>query len=346
MLRRALLAAPALAPVLAGLPAAAQGTAPRILSEDLMVPARDAGIELFLRNKRPEALTAFRPDRTLLFVHGITFPASTAFDLPLGGLSWMDYIAARGFDVWCLDVRGYGRSARPPEMGQPAQANPPLVRTGVAVGDVAAAADFIRARRGVPKLAVMGWSYGTVLMGRYAAENPDLVERVVLYAPVGLREGPAPSPAPAGAYRTVTQQTVRGAWTNGVPEGKRAGLLPPGWFEEFADRTWATDPEGQRQSPPVLRVPNGPLADVLESYEARRMLYDPVRITAPTLLVVAEWDQITPPYMAQTIFPQMVNSPGKRLVVLAEGTHAIFMERNRGALFQAVQVFLEEAAAA
>ena len=92
-----------------------------------------------------------------------------------------------------------------------------------------------------------------------------------------------------------------------------------------------------------MRVPNGPLVDVLESYQARRMLYDPGRITAPTLLVVAEWDQITPPYMAQAIFPQMVNSPGKRLVVLGEGTHTIMMERTRGALFQAVQVFLEEA---
>jgi len=31
--------------------------------------------------------------------------------------------------------------------------------------------------------------------------------------------------------------------------------------------------------------------------------------------------------------------------MLADGTHSIIMERNRGALFQAVQVFLEEAMA-
>ena len=122
MHRRALLAAPAIAaPVLAAaVPAAAQTTVPRILSEDLMVPSRDPGIELFLRNKRPESLNAHQPDRTLLMVHGATYPAHTAFDLPLGGLSWMDYIAGRGFDVWSLDLRGYGRSTRPPEMAQPA----------------------------------------------------------------------------------------------------------------------------------------------------------------------------------------------------------------------------------
>jgi alpha-beta hydrolase superfamily lysophospholipase len=70
--------------------------------------------------------------------------------------------------------------------------------------------------------------------------------------------------------------------------------------------------------------------------------YDPAAITAPTLLVGAEWDVITPPYMAATIFPLLTNSPGKRLVTLADGTHAIFLERNRNALFKTVQEFLEE----
>jgi hypothetical protein len=37
----------------------------------------------------------------------------------------------------------------------------------------------------------------------------------------------------------------------------------------------------------------------------------------PTLLVGAEWDRDTPPYMAQTLFPLLVNAPGKRYVALA-----------------------------
>ena len=51
-----------------------------------------------MRNKRPADMTAFRPERTVVYVHGATYPASTAFDLKLDGLSWMDYIAARGYD--------------------------------------------------------------------------------------------------------------------------------------------------------------------------------------------------------------------------------------------------------
>src|SRR5438874_8031662 len=89
---------------------------PRVVMEEHMVPSADQGIELYLRNKRPEGMSRFSPDRVLLFVHGATYPAETAFDLPLGGISWMDYIAQRGFDVWLVDLRGYGRSTRPPEM--------------------------------------------------------------------------------------------------------------------------------------------------------------------------------------------------------------------------------------
>jgi pimeloyl-ACP methyl ester carboxylesterase len=357
MHRRALLASPAVAslglaaplaaPVLLAGQAAAQPAPPRLVTEEHMVPAKDAGIELFVRNKHPEGAGAARPDRTLLFVHGATYPAHTAFDLPLGGLSWMDYIASRGFDVWCMDIRGYGRSTRPPEMSKPAAENPPLVRGETAVADIAAVADFIRARRGLPKLTVMGWSWGTALMGRYAADNASLVERVVLYAPVWLRNTPSltDSGAPLGAYRTVTQAQARQRWLTGVPADKVAGLIPPGWFEHWAGVTWATDPEGLRQNPAVIRAPNGVTLDGREYWSAGRPFYDPAKITAPTLLVLAEWDQDTPLYMASTLFPLLTKSPGKRLVVLAEGTHSIVMERNRGALYQAVQVFLEEAAA-
>jgi esterase/lipase len=59
--------------------------------------------------------------------------------------------------------------------------------------------------------------------------------------------------------------------------------------------------------------------------------------------VQAEWDRDLPPYMAQTLFPLLVNSPSKRYVMLAEGTHTIIMEKNRLQLFEAVQAFLDEA---
>ena len=112
-----------------------------LIVEDMMVPS-EPGIDIFVRNKRPTNLGKYSAERTLLFVHGSTYPAHTGFDLPLGGQSWMDFIAARGFDVYCLDVRGYGRSTRPAAMDEPPQNNPPVARTPYAVKDITAVLEF------------------------------------------------------------------------------------------------------------------------------------------------------------------------------------------------------------
>ena len=272
----------------------------QLATEEMMVKSPDAGIEIYVRNKRPVGMTTFRSDRTLLFVHGATYPAHTSFDLQLDGLSWMDYIAARGYDVYLLDLRGYGRSTRPQEMDQAPDANAPIVRGVTAVTDISAVVDFILKRRSIPRLNLLGWSWGTTLMATYTTQNPGKVERLVLYAPAWIRTTPSLSrPAgPLGAYRTVAREQAKTRWLTGVPEDKKATLIPAGWFETWADATFATDPVGAKVTPPTLRAPNGVQQDGDEFFSAGKPYYDPARITVPTLLVHAEWDRDTPAYMA------------------------------------------------
>ena len=95
-----------------------------LIGEDLRFAHPKWG-EIYVRNKRPADVTSFAPDRIVVLQHGATY-GSTAFDVPVGGLSWMDYLAARGFDTYCLDLPGYGRSARPPQMSEPAEEIRPL----------------------------------------------------------------------------------------------------------------------------------------------------------------------------------------------------------------------------
>src|SRR5947208_15211046 len=92
-----------------------------IVVADLIIPSDTAGILLHLRNKRPAALKTFSAERTILMMHGATYSSESLFDVPLGGVSFMDYLAAHGYDVFALDVRGFGRSTRPPEMEVPAE---------------------------------------------------------------------------------------------------------------------------------------------------------------------------------------------------------------------------------
>lgn len=330
--------------------AATRSAAPTttLITEEFMVPALDPGIEIYVRNKRPADMATFRPERTLLFVHGATYPAHTTFDLKLDGLSWMDYIAARGYDVYLLDLRGYGKSTRPKEMAQKPDANPPIVRTDTAVKDISAVVDFILKRRNIPRLALLGWSWGTFSAPTYTIANPNKVERLVLYAPIWIGQTGRLQQTDLSridAYRTVTREQAHARWYAGVPEEKKDANIPASVFETWADATWATDPDGAKLDPPVIRAPNGIVQDCVETWWAGKPYYDPVKIKAPALLITAAWDADVPASMARTLFPLFVNSPDKRLVELAEGTHSVMMEANRFELFEAVQKFLDEGGA-
>jgi pimeloyl-ACP methyl ester carboxylesterase len=322
--------------------AAAQAKGPKLESTDTMIPSGDPGIQLFVRNKHPAGKES-SPDKILIFVHGATYPAETAFDLPIEGVSMMDLIAARGYDVYLVDVRGYGRSTRPPEMSQPPEANKPIVSTEVAAHDLGAAVDYILKKRKVSKINVMGWSWGTSTAGLYTSGHNDKVSRLVLYAPQWIRtEPPAADAPPLGAYRLVSKDSAKARWLKGVAEDKQADMIPPGVFDAWANATWATDPEAAKKNPPMLRAPNGVMEDNKNYWSAGKAQYDPGKITVPTLLLHAEWDADLPSYLAQNYFAQLKNTPYKRLIELSEGTHTVMMEKNRMQFFRELMGFLDE----
>jgi pimeloyl-ACP methyl ester carboxylesterase len=310
--------------------------------EEFMVSAADPGIKLYVVNKHLSNVQQLSSEKILLFVHGATQPAEATFDLPLEGLSWMDYIARHGWDVYLVDVRGYGRSTRSAEMDQPAEVNPPIVRTDVAIRDVGSAINFILQRRGATKVSLMGWSWGTVIMAAYAAEHNDKVARLVLYGPQWLESSPATSSPPLGAYVAAPMGVARERLQIGAPDDRKRNLMPAGWFEAWSTAALATDPVGSRQNPPVLRSPAGVFQDHQEFWRQGKPYYDPQKIAAPTLIVVAEWDRATPVEGAQELFRRLPSGPDKRLVEIGEGTHFLMLEKNRMQLFEEVGHFLDK----
>ena len=148
---------------------------------------------------------------------------------------------------------GYGKSTRPKEMSEPPEANSPIATGDVAVKDIGSVVDFILRRRNISRLNLLGWSWGTTLMATYTTQNPGKVEKLILYAPVWIRQTASlvqSGPGKLGAYRTVTREQAKERWYTGVPEEKKGSLIPPGWFDAWADATFATDP-GRRTNEPA-----------------------------------------------------------------------------------------------
>jgi pimeloyl-ACP methyl ester carboxylesterase len=292
-------------------------------------------------NKHPKGRDSFAADRVVLFVHGATYPSETVFDIDLPGGSWMDRAARDGYDAYLVDIRGYGRSTRPPSMSMPPADNPAFATSPEAVKDIGSTVDFILKRRAIAKLDLVGWSWGTTLMAGYTAGHNDQVNKLVLYAPIWVLRDPPPISG-AGAYRNVPKEAIRQRSTRGIPPQRVEDISPAAWFDTWWQLALASDPAGAKQSPPVIRAPNGVLKDLADNWIPGKPTYDPEKIHVPTLVIVAEWDQDAPLYMAQNVFEKLINTPSKRYVVIGEGTHTVALEKNRMQLINEVQRFLDE----
>ena len=309
--------------------------------ETFFIDAMDHDIKLHRRNKHEFGKDFFPNNKVILFVHGATYPSETIFDIDLPGGSWMDYAVRRGYDAYMLDIRGYGRSTRPPSMDEPPDCNIAFATTAEAIKDVDATVNFILNRRNVNKINLVGWSWGTAILGDFTAKNNEKVAKLSLYAPLWTLKDPPPFSG-KGAYRSVPKEEARARSLRGIPDSKQEEVSPQAWFDQWWDANLAADPIGAQRTPQVVRAPNGVLMDTLEFLANGITLYDPSHIKVPTLVISAEWDQDTPPFMAHGVFSKLVNTPYKRQVLLAEGTHTIALEKNRMELIKEVQRFLDD----
>lgn len=180
----------------------------------------------FVREKCPPGIAGnadgHAPEgRVVLMVHGGFWPCSVAFDCPHPGYSWMESLAASGYDVFALDMTGHGRSALPLQ-ANPANLSPEdgaglapgvrgaadqpdypfrLASSDTETNDLDAVVEFIRALRGVERVKLIGWSGGGIRTGAYALRHPDKVDRLVIWAssnylPDGPDEPPPEMPVP------------------------------------------------------------------------------------------------------------------------------------------------------
>ena len=92
------------------------------------------------------------------------------FDLQVPGRpdsSVMDWFAEHGFDTWCVDMEGYGRSTKHRD-----------INSDIADGadDLAAATDYIMKTRDNGPLLVYGISSGALRAAAFAERHPERVQ--------------------------------------------------------------------------------------------------------------------------------------------------------------------------
>lgn len=295
------------------------------------------GLTTVVRNKHVK--TGGQP---VLFVHGATYPSTIMFDYAVDGVSWMDWMADRGFDVWCIDLPGYGLSDRPAELSVTADQNPPVVTTADAARDVARAVDFILQRTGAAQIDLVGYSWGTAICGGVAAQSPEKVRRLVLSGALWCRvstQGIGAMGKP-GAWRKVEPSAVVDRWSIGLDDTMKAAISTPDAMRAWAEAAIATDPETGSGAAPYLRAPAGVVQDVQQHWLKDDPTWDPSRVTCPTQIVVGEWDHETTPEQGRDVFDRLSSAPEKRYTLIGAATHSMLLENRRHALYDVVHDFL------
>lgn len=307
-------------------------------------------VKLYLREKATRAVLARGAgNKVVLFVHGAGTPAEVAFDVPYQDYSWMRYLAAAGYDVFSVDMEGYGRSARPPQMDDKCnlsstqqlrfashctQTYPGALTNALSDwNDISAAVAYIRRLRHVKKVNLIGWSQGGPRAGGWAALHPGQVARLVLLAPAYNRNTKAetpPLPVPGVVFNVQSQDEFTANWRRQAPcagqiDAKAAASV---WSEMLA-----SDPVGAKWAPPVRRAPN-----------ASSFGWTTARVRAmrtPTLMVSGIHDKQVAPERVRDFYADL-GSPAKVFIDLGCSSHNAMWEKNHLLLFQASLEWLDK----
>ncbi|MDA0978058.1 MAG: alpha/beta fold hydrolase [Proteobacteria bacterium] len=311
-----------------------------IIKSDYRIPSVTDGHAVLLRNKHLNDEDHRIPEHAVLFVHGATYGATATFDYAIEGESWMDCMAACGFDAWCLDLLGYGESDRPVVMSEPADRHGPIVDTEHAVAEVGRAVDFILKDRQIESVSLIGYSWGSAICGRFAGLFPEKVYALVLSGALWVEQDIASTPdrPEPGSYRTVDVEAVLKRWSTGLSAEAFAQIIPPDRARQWAEAVVGSDPAFETLG--VLRAPTGVIKDYLHCAATGEPWYDPGLITCPVQIVVGELDVETTPEQGQKIFALLQATPEKRITVIGHGTHTMLLENQRRALFDVVGSFL------
>jgi pimeloyl-ACP methyl ester carboxylesterase len=263
---------------------------------------------------------------TVLFVHGSSMASQPTFDLQVDGRpfsSAMDWFAARGFDTWCVDMEGYGRSDKHRDITCD-------IANGAA--DLAAASAYIQSLRGNDGFLVYGISSGALRAAMFAEAHPERVARLALDAFVWTGEG---SPTlqqrrlKLPQFMESKRRPIDRDFVYSIFNRDHPGTAADDVIEAFAEAITALDDS----------MPNGTYIDMC----SRLPLVDPASILCPTIIMRGEYDGIASFDDLIRFFTALPNND-KQFSVMPGISHASFQQKNYMLVYYILHNFFSQPA--
>jgi len=284
-------------------------------------------VRIFLWRKRLRDPAASGPRRgTILFVHGSSMAGTPVFDLHVPGrpeYSVMDWFARLGYDTWCLDCEGYGRS----DKQRPINFD---VSTGA--DDIAAATEYMAKVADEPRALLYGASSGALRAALFAQRSPERVKRLALDAFVWTGEG---SPTLADRrkrlpqYQASNRRPIDRKFVHSIFTRDHPGTADLTVVDAFADAVLALD----------TSVPTGTYVDMT----AKLPLVDPEKLDVPTMLMRGQYDGIASFQDLANFFAKLPN-PDKQFSVMPGIAHSSMRAKNWSISFHLLDSFFSQPA--
>jgi pimeloyl-ACP methyl ester carboxylesterase len=268
---------------------------------------KGSDVDLFLWEK---AAPGGNTKGTVLFVHGSSMASTPTFDLQVEGRpfsSAMHWFACQGYDTWCVDMEGYGRSTKTRDI---------FCDIANGADDLAAATDYIEKTRSAGPLLVYGISSGALRAAMFAERHPERVKRLALDAFVWTGEG---SPTleqrrkKLPEFQKNKRRPMDYAFVQSIFSRDHPGCAEDKVVDAFAKAICALDDS----------MPNGTYIDMC----SRLPLVDPAKITVPTIVMRGQYDGIAG-FEDLTKFFDRLPNPDKQFSVMAGISHASFQQKN------------------
>jgi pimeloyl-ACP methyl ester carboxylesterase len=236
----------------------------------------------------------------------------------------MEYFAHQGYDTWCVDMEGYGRSTKDRDNNAP---------ISFGADDCFAAATYIQKFRGSDRpFLVYGISSGALRAAMFAERHPELVDRLALDAMVWTGEG---SPTLAERkkklpeFLKINRRPMSKAFIHSVFDRDHPDTAERNVIEAFAEAVVALDDS----------VPTGTYVDMC----SKLPVVDPEKIAVPTLIMRGQHDGIASMDDLLKFFAKLPN-PDKQFSVMSGISHASFQQKNYMMVYHILQSFFSQPA--
>lgn len=262
-------------------------------------PLEREGVDLHLDCMKREGTD---PDKNILLIHGVTY-SSHEFDINYKDYSLVRFLASEGYAVWRLDIAGFGQSEEVKDGF--------LSDSDYAALDINEAVNRIVRETDQEKIDVLGWSWGTVTVSRFAVNHNEHINKLVLYAPIlsGL-----------GEYE-VTEAFHHNDWEHAADDFQKEKdgsidyeIVDPIVVDVFCSNCWRYDGE---------RSPNGGRRDIC--VQKTDLLIDLSKIKNPTLVICGDQD----PYLNYDLVKESLSDlpKGSDLEMIKGGSHVVYIEK-------------------